>query len=65
MKIADTATDDGGGSGIIITATVTANAGYTGAALTIDGSDLDMHLTILTVVKDYLLMHQTTQLLKL
>ena len=48
VTIADTATDDGGGSGIIITATVTVNAGFTGAALTIDGSDLDMHPTTLT-----------------
>jgi len=48
VKIADTATDDGGGSGIIITATVTINSGFTGTALTIDGSDLDMHPTTLT-----------------
>ena len=38
VVISDTATDDGGGSGIIITATVNVNAGFTGTALTIDGS---------------------------
>tara|TARA_A100000164_G_scaffold188204_1_gene167037 strand:- start:25200 stop:31388 length:6189 start_codon:yes stop_codon:yes gene_type:complete len=48
VKIRDVATDDGGGSGTIITATVTVNSGYTGASLTIDGSDLDMHPTTLT-----------------
>ena len=48
VVISDTATDDGGGSGIIITATVNVNAGFTGTALTIDGSALDMHPTTLT-----------------
>ena len=48
VKIKDVATDDGGGSGTIITATVTVNAGFTGSTLTIDGSDLDMHPTTLT-----------------
>ena len=48
VKIKDLALDDGGGSGIIITATVTVNSGFTGTALTIDGSDLDMHPTTLT-----------------
>jgi len=48
VKIRDVATDDGGGSGTVITATITVNAGFTGTALTIDGSDLDMHPTTLT-----------------
>tara|TARA_B100000674_G_scaffold138026_1_gene107682 strand:+ start:224 stop:5710 length:5487 start_codon:yes stop_codon:yes gene_type:complete len=48
VKIRDVATDDGGGSGTIITATVTLNSGFTGSSLTIDGSDLDMHPTTLT-----------------
>ena len=48
VKIRDVATDDGGGSGTIITATVTVNSGFTGSSLTIDGSDLDMHPTTLT-----------------
>ena len=48
VKIRDVATNDGGGSGIVITATVTVNAGYTGSSLTIDGTDLDMHPTTLT-----------------
>ncbi|MAZ80113.1 MAG: hypothetical protein CMD72_05155, partial [Gammaproteobacteria bacterium] len=44
----DAALDDGGGTGTVITATITVNAGFTGAALTIDGSALDMHPTTLT-----------------
>ena len=32
----------------MITATITINAGFTGTALTIDGTDLDMHPTTLT-----------------
>jgi len=48
VKIRDVATNDGGGSGGIVTATITVNAGFTGTALTIDGSDLDMHPTTLT-----------------
>ncbi|MDA8893285.1 hypothetical protein N9I86_06220, partial [Hyphomicrobiales bacterium] len=48
IKIKDSASDDGGGGGIVITSTVTINSGYTGSALTIDGTDLDMHPTTLT-----------------
>jgi trimeric autotransporter adhesin len=48
VTIRDAATDDGGGGGTVITATITVNAGFTGAALTIDGSSLDMHPTTLT-----------------
>ena len=48
VVIKDVATDDGGGSGIIITATVTINSGFTGTALEVDGSALDMHPTTLT-----------------
>tara|TARA_S200000501_G_scaffold377852_1_gene437786 strand:- start:1808 stop:6319 length:4512 start_codon:yes stop_codon:yes gene_type:complete len=48
VKIRDVALDDGGGSGTVITATITVNAGFTGTALTIDGTDLDMHPTTLT-----------------
>ena len=48
VTIRDVATNDGGGSGNIVTATITVNAGFTGAALTIDGSALDMHPTTLT-----------------
>jgi len=48
VTILDGAADDGGGSGIVITATVTINSGFTGSALTVDGSTLDTHPTTLT-----------------
>ena len=47
IEVLDFALDDGGGSDIDVDMTITINAGYTGAALTIDGSSQDMHPTAL------------------
>jgi Ca2+-binding RTX toxin-like protein len=48
VVVADNGLDDGGGSGTIITTTITVNAGNTLTALTIDGSALDTHPTTLS-----------------
>ena len=48
VVVADGGLDDGGGSGTIITTTITVNAGNTLTALTIDGSALDTHPTTLS-----------------
>ena len=49
VEIRDVAVNDGGSTAsTVTTATVTINAGFTGTALTVDGSALDAHPTTLT-----------------